>query len=96
MKTPDRVLKEFRITEKANILSSNLGQYTFEVFKDANRSDVKAAIEDVFKVSVTRVNIINTKGKRKMDRSRRGKFGIKPSIKKAIVTLKQGDAIEII
>ncbi|MBH54983.1 MAG: 50S ribosomal protein L23 [Opitutaceae bacterium] len=96
MKPADQVLKEFSITEKSNILSSNLGQYTFEIYLDADRISVKHAIEKTFNVSVTRVNILNRKGKRKSDRRRRGKFGQKASIKKAIVSLKEGDTIEIV
>lgn len=95
MKTADTVLKEFRITEKTTLLASNLGQYTFEVYADADRNDVKQAVEKFYKVSVTRVNILRQRGKRKMDRTRRGKFGRKASVKKAIVTLKAGDSIEI-
>ena len=96
MKPADKILKEFSITEKSNILSSNLGQYTFDVFPDADRISVKRAVEKTFNVSVTRVNILNRKGKRKNDRRRRGKFGQKASIKKAIVSLKEGDTIEIV
>ena len=96
MKPADQVLKEFSITEKSNILSSNLGQYTFEVFSDADRISVKHAVEKTFNVSVTRVNILNRQGKRKRDRMRRGKFGKKASTKRAIVSLKEGDTIEIV
>lgn len=96
MKPADQVLKEFSITEKSNILSSNLGQYTFEVYPDADRISVKKAVEKTFNVSVTRVNILNRKGKRKADRRHRGKFGQKASTKKAIVSLKEGDTIEIV
>ena len=96
MKSPDQVLKEFSITEKSNILSSNFGQYTFDVFPDADRISVKHAVEKTFNVSVTRVNILNRKGKRKSDRRRRGKYGQKASVKKAIVSLKEGDSIEIV
>jgi large subunit ribosomal protein L23 len=96
MKPPYQVLKEFSITEKSNILSSNLGQYTFEVFPQADRISVKHAVEKTFNVTVTRVNILNRKGKRKSDRKRRGKFGQTSSIKRAIVSLKDGDTIEIV
>lgn len=96
MKRPDQILLEFSITEKSNILSSHLGQYTFSVHPDADRINVKHAVERTFDVSVTRVNIMNRKGKRKSDLRRRGKFGRKASSKRAIVTLKKGDVIEII
>ena len=96
MKPADKILKEFSITEKSNILSSNLGQYTFDVYPDADRISVKHAVEKTFNVKVTRVNILNRKGKRKSDRRRRGKFGQKAAIKRAIVSLKEGDTIEIV
>jgi len=96
MKPADQVLKEFSITEKSNILSSKLGQYTFEIYPDADRISDKYAVEKTFNVSVTRVNILNRKGKRKSDRRRRGKFGQKASMKRAIVSLKEGDTIEIV
>ena len=59
----DRILKSLRLTEKSNLQSAEIGQYTFDVFKDANKYAIKSAIEKVFDVSVTRVNIINQKGK---------------------------------
>jgi large subunit ribosomal protein L23 len=96
MKAPDKVLKEFRVTEKANQLASNLNQYTFEVFTDANRISVAQAVESVFKVEVQSVNILYQKPKTRRDRSNRGKRGVKSGFKKAIVTLKAGDKIELI
>lgn len=92
---PDRILKEYRITEKSNILSSENNQYTFEVYPEANRSQIARAIEQTFKVKVTKVNVLNTKPKKVRDRTRRNRFGTKSSIKKAIVSLVQGDKIEL-
>ncbi len=89
----DTVLKHIRLTEKSNKLSSNYGQYTFDVFTSATKYTVRAAVEQTFKVSVTRVNIINRKGKPK--KSRRGQPITKSDSKRAIVTLKQGDKIEL-
>ena len=89
----DQVLKLVRLTEKSNKLSSELGQYTFEVFKDANKHQIAEAVEQTFKVTVTRVNIMNRKGKPK--RSRRGLPITASDSKRAIVTLKQGDKIEL-
>lgn len=94
MVDPDKVLKAFRLTEKSNRASSEFNQYTFEVFTSANKFTVKEAIEQTFKVSVTRVNIINVKGK--PTKSRRGVPGFKSDMKKAIVTLKQGDTIKLV
>ena len=89
----DKVLKLVRLTEKSNKLSSELGQYTFEVFTDATKHTVAAAVEKTFKVTVTRVNIMNRKGKPK--KSRQGRPITMSDSKRAIVTLKQGDKIEL-
>jgi large subunit ribosomal protein L23 len=95
MINPSSILKESIVTEKATVLSSNRNQYSFEVFRDADKKDVAAAVEQMFKVSVTRVNIINTKPVAKRNRQVPNQMGKKPARKKAIVTLKQGDAIEL-
>lgn len=92
----DKILKEYRVTEKAANLAANLNQYTFEVAPAANRIEVARAVEKVFKVEVTKVNILNRKPKRKADRARRGTIGTKGGHKKAIVTLKDGDSIELV
>ncbi len=60
------------------------GKYTFEVHPDANKTQVKIAVEQIFAVKVTSVNTINRKGKRK--RTRFG-YGQRRSVKRAIVTL---------
>ncbi|RRJ95377.1 50S ribosomal protein L23 [Opitutaceae bacterium TAV4] len=90
----DQVLKMVRLTEKSNLLSAELGQYTFQVDRAAGKHAIAAAVEQAFKVSVTRVNVINTAGKAK--RSRVGRPGRTSDYKKAIVTLKAGDKIELI
>ncbi len=89
----DKILKTIRLTEKSNKLSSNYGQYTFEVYPSATKYTVRAAVEQTFKVSVTRVNIQNRKGKPK--KSRQGRPIMMSDSKRAIVTLKQGDKIEL-
>ncbi len=90
----DTIIKHLRLTEKSNKLSANYGQYTFEVYPTATKHTVRAAVEQTFKVTVTRVNIINVKGKPK--RSRRGQPIHGSDSKRAIVTLKQGDKIELL
>ena len=90
----DKVLKLVRLTEKASKLSSELGQYTFEVFKSANKHQIAEAVEQTFKVSVRRVNVQNYRGKNK--RSRQGRPSVGSDFKKAIVTLKAGDKIELV
>jgi large subunit ribosomal protein L23 len=90
---PYEVLKTIRLTEKSNSQSAEFGQYTFEVFSDATKQHVRSAVEETFKVTVRRVNIVNVKGKAK--RSRSGRPTTTSDYKKAIVTLKQGDKIEL-
>lgn len=92
----DKILLEYRVTEKAANLSANFNQYTFEVSPNSNRIEVARAVAKVFDVEVVKVNILNKKPKRKVDRSRRGKAGTKGGHKKAIVTLKEGDKIELV
>jgi len=88
------VLKAAVLSEKSNLLSAELGQYTFEVYPSASKHAIRAAIEKTFKVSVTRVNVVNQRGKKK--RSRTGKPIMTSDFKKAIVTLKTGDKIELV
>ena len=83
----DKIIKGFRVTEKAaNLQVAN--QYTFEVAEDANAVSIGQAIEQLFKVKVVRVNVMNAKGKVKVSRMSRNNPGIKGKMKKAIVTLK--------
>ncbi len=91
----DKIIKSLRLTEKTNAQSSEIGQYTFEVFKDASKGSIKAAVEKVFDVTVKRVNVMNQIGKPRRNR-KTGKTTRRAGIKKAIVTLKQGDTIEIV
>jgi large subunit ribosomal protein L23 len=93
MINPAQVIKTIRMTEKSNKLSSNYGQYTFEVYPSATKYTVREAIEQTFKVTVTRVNIQNRKGKPK--RTRSGLATTASDSKRAIVTLKSGDKIEL-
>ena len=92
----DQILQEMVITEKATELSSQVNQYTFRVHPQANRVTVAQAVEKAFGVTVSRVNIFNIKPKAKRDRIRRGRLGYKSGMKKAIVSLKEGDKIEIL
>jgi large subunit ribosomal protein L23 len=68
--------------------------YTFVVAKDANKIEVKQAIEAIFNVKVTNVNTLNRSGKRKRNR-RTGTWGTRTGQKRAIVSLAPGDQIEI-
>ena len=70
-------------------------KYTFAVADDANKLQIKAAVEELFKVTVIDVNVLNTKRKEK-SRNRRGgrQVGYTSPWKKAVVTIKAGDSIE--
>ena len=90
----DKVLKLVRLTEKSNKQSAELGQYTFEVSPQATKPIIADAVEKTFKVTVTRVNVQNYRGKNK--KSRQGRPSTTSDYKKAIVTLKAGDKIELV
>ena len=96
MINPSKVLKESVVTEKAASLSANHNQYSFEVYPDADKKQVAAAVTELFKVEVVRVNIMNKKSVQKRSRYQRNQMGTKRGYKRAIVTLKQGDAIELV
>jgi len=68
--------------------------YTFVVAPDANKIEIKRAVEEIFGVRVTNVNTLTRHGKRKRNR-RTGGWGTRPSIKRAVVSLAEGDRIEI-
>lgn len=95
MREPVDVLVEALLTEKSTTLSANLNQYVFKVNPRATRRQVAEAVERVFGVGVARVNVMNVKPKLKRDRTRRNRLGSKGGMKKAIVTLKPGDSIDL-
>jgi len=91
MKYPHSIIKRPIITEKSNLGKSTYSQYTFEVDSDANKIEIKEAIEKIFKVKVLHIRTLNVLGKRKrLGRS----IGKRPDWKKAIVTLRMGEHIE--
>ena len=79
------------ITEKATILSEQ-NKTVFKVHAKANKKTIKKNIEKLFKVNVIKVNIINRKSKLKM---RQGRKSFKSGYKKAIITLKKGQSIDL-
>ena len=87
-----RVLIKPTITEKSTLLQES-GKYTFRVAKEANKVEVKQAVETNFNVTVLDVNITKLKGKQKRYGPR---FSKMPDIKKAVVTLKSGDRINLV
>jgi large subunit ribosomal protein L23 len=92
MRDPFDIIKTARITEKATLLNEK-GKYVFDVDTKATKLEIRAAVEKLFKKSVTAVRVMNVKGKWK--RTRMG-VGRKRSWKKAIVTLKEGEKIELV
>ena len=79
------------ITEKATSLSE-LNKIVFKVHNGASKYSIKKSIEKLFKVKVVKINTINIEGKTKMVRNKKA---FKPSYKKAIVTLKKGQNIDL-
>jgi large subunit ribosomal protein L23 len=79
------------ITEKTMKLVEE-GKYTFEVKQGSNKVEVKKAVEELFKVEVTAVNMMNTLRKKR----RVGKYeGLRPAVQKAIVTLAEGQKLDV-
>ena len=88
---PRDILLKPVISEKSYRLADD-GKYTFVVAPGANRTQIRQAVEAVFNVRVTGVNTLNRPGKRR--RTRFG-WGKRPDIKRAIVTLAEGDRIDL-
>jgi len=82
------VLKSPVITEKSTLLKENMQTLAFKVLRDANKIEIKDAVENIFKVKVASVRTANFQGKKK----RQGKYvGWRSDWKKAYVTLKKGE-----
>ena len=79
------------ITEKSTSLSE-FNKVVFKVNKDASKNSIKRSIEKIFKVNVIKINTINLKGKTKLVKNKRA---YRPGYKKAIVTLKKGQNIDL-
>ena len=83
------------ITEKMTDKSDKLNQYGFIVHKRANKLQIKNAVKELYGVDVLSVNTINVKGKQSMRYTKTGIIqGKKPDLKKAIVTLAEGETID--
>jgi len=92
MRGPHQVVLKPLLTEKGTRLKEEGNQYIFRVARTANKVEIRQAIEQLFKVTVLDVRTAHVRGKVK----RLGRFhGRKPSWKKAIATLKEGDSIEL-
>jgi large subunit ribosomal protein L23 len=92
MKDPYQIIQRPLLTEKSDRLRESDNQYCFAVVPDANKLEIKHAIESLFQVKVEQVRVQNMLGKKKrMGRNE----GRRASWKKAFVTLKEGESIEL-
>ena len=87
------VIKTVRLTEKGTRQAEKYNQYTVVADRRANKTQIRQAVQELFKVKVTRVNTLNVRGKAR--RQRTTQAGNAPDWKKAIVTLKAGDKITL-
>ena len=93
MKEAHDIIKSILVTEKASLLSEKLNKYVFRVTPAANKIEIKHAIEKLFGKKVVSVNTANYAGKKR--RQRRADAGRTAHWKKAIVTLKPGEKIDL-
>jgi large subunit ribosomal protein L23 len=88
-----QIIKTVRLTEKGTRQADNYNQYTVVADPRANKTQIRHAVEELFKVDVTKVNTLNVHGK--MRRQRTKQAGQTSDWKKAIVTLKEGQKITL-
>ncbi|MGN6266240.1 MAG: 50S ribosomal protein L23 [Ginsengibacter sp.] len=95
MKTSDVLIKPV-LSEKVNRLSEKYNRYTFVVNRKANKLEIKKAVEEFYGITVEDVNTINVPSKVKQRNTKSGLLtGRKPAKKKAIVTVAEGDTIDL-
>ncbi|MBI5773482.1 MAG: 50S ribosomal protein L23 [Verrucomicrobia bacterium] len=87
------IIKSVRLTEKGTTQAEKYNQYTVIADRRANKIQIRQAVQELFKVKVTRVNTMNVRGKARRQRTHQA--GRDASWKKAIVTLKKGDRINL-
>lgn len=91
MREAHQIIRRPLISEKGTDLKDRINQYLFEVAQDANKIEIKRAVESLFRVKVLQVRTLSVKGKKK----RVGRLvGRTPGWKKAVATLKEGETIE--
>jgi large subunit ribosomal protein L23 len=88
---PFEVIKTVRLTEKGTRQGEKFNQYTVVADRLATKPQIRTAVQELFKVKVTKVNTLNVRGKAR--RQRTSQAGTTMAWKKAIVTLKEGDRI---
>jgi large subunit ribosomal protein L23 len=93
VKDPRDIIIRPVVSEKSyQLIESNV--YTFLVHPDAAKPEIRSAVEEIFGVKVAKVNTLNRKGKSTRNR-RTGKVGSRPDRKRAIITLVEGDSIDL-
>jgi large subunit ribosomal protein L23 len=85
------IVRTVRLTEKGTRQGDNYNQYTVVADPRANKTQIRHAVQELFKVKVVKVNTLNVRGKFRRQRTKQA--GQAPNWKKAIVTLKEGDKI---
>lgn len=93
MRDAHQVIKRPQLTEKGSILSDKYNQFVFEVAADANKVEIREAVEKLFNVKVLAVNTLVRKGKVKSLGANRFQ---RPAAKRALVTLAEGQRIEFV
>ncbi len=93
MRTPEQVLLKPVVSEKSYALMDK-GVYVFVVASDATKVEVRQSVEEIFGVRVTRVNTLNRQGKKRRNR-KSNTTGRRPDTKRAMVTLVDGDRIDL-
>ena len=87
------IIKTVRLTEKGTKQAEKFNQYTIVADPRANKTQIRQAVQELFKVKVVKVNTLNVRGK--FRRQRTAQAGQAPNWKKALVTLKEGDKISL-
>lgn len=93
MKESYNIIRGLLVTEKGTELMERGNQYLFKVDRAANKIEIKRAVEEAFSVHVTKVNTMNRVGKKKRERTMG--FGRTAGWKRAVVTLREGDSIDL-
>lgn len=93
MKDARTIIQKLLLTEKGTRLTEKMNQYLFRVHRSSNKIEIKRAVEKIFNVKVKKVNTMNRRGKSK--RVRTMNYGMTSAWKRAVVTLQEGQKIEL-
>jgi large subunit ribosomal protein L23 len=93
MKDAGSIIRQMQVTEKGTAQQEKENKYFFSVARDANKIEIKRAVEAIYGVQVAAVNTMNYAGKPKRERTAR--YGRRPDWKRAVVTLKEGSKIDL-